>query len=54
MEAPIVLDGEHFGIQVYGQAHSTRIQWWGEGPASWLDFTAAVARLRDDMARLFT
>ncbi|MGZ3660196.1 MAG: hypothetical protein ACXVCK_08875, partial [Bdellovibrionota bacterium] len=46
IETPFGLDGEVFGLQLYGYFLATQLQWWGEGPPAWSAFTSMVARLR--------
>jgi hypothetical protein len=53
MEESVVLDGEHFGLRVYAQPHGAEVRWWGDGPAEWETFIAAVRRMYDDLAGRF-
>lgn len=46
IETPIGLDGETFGLQLYGHFLAAQLQWWGEGPPAWSAFTSTIARLR--------
>jgi hypothetical protein len=51
--APLVLDGEVAGLQVYEHFFGTQVQWSGDGPSTWSAFTAAVARLQSFLADQF-
>ena len=53
IEEPVGLDGEDFGLRVYGYFLGTQLEWWADGPRSWAAFTAAVARLRGFLAAQF-
>lgn len=47
----IGLDGESFGFEARTGLACARLEWWGEGPCEWQEFTRCVARLRHALAR---
>jgi hypothetical protein len=45
VEAPWGVDGEMWGIEVSRPFLQVRLEWWGDGPTPWAEFTRAVAWL---------